>query len=376
MKGRGRGRDVHAADSQHSMDAASAQPSRGGRQYAQDPAQQSPSSPEAAPSGSGWEDGFTAPARQAGRGLPGRGRTGRATVVTPAEIFAQAEDVHASATGSGRRSRSGAGSSQHRPTFYGREVSSDQIAGQQPAHQVGPGQGAVHPEAPAGSRRYLANRGDAGRGPGGPHADAAVAMAAAPSMVPVHHVDDDSQNVHFNPNAPGFLPMGGEGGEAVVMVPAGGAVHAVSSSAPPGRAPGASHLPLISSGLRDVSCVLPVEITGTAWRGGVVAPASRCCRFGAQGRQSTAACGTVHVSRHSQGRHAAPRAAIYDGDTAGPHAGCTCGRTWVHTQPSGFLHRPGPGALALPACLPPVLCEVALGRSELVTQAVIRCHTS
>ena len=263
MKGRGRGRDVHAADSQHSMDAASAQPSRGGRQYAQDPAQQSPSSPEAAPSGSGWEDGFTAPARQAGRGLPGRGRTGRATVVTPAEIFAQAEDVHASATGSGRRSRSGAGSSQHRPTFYGREVSSDQIAGQQPAHQVGPGQGAVHPEAPAGSRRYLANRGDAGRGPGGPHADAAVAMAAAPSMVPVHHVDDDSQNVHFNPNAPGFLPMGGEGGEAVVMVPAGGAVHAVSSSAPPGRAPGASHLPLISSGLRDVSCGLPVEITGT-----------------------------------------------------------------------------------------------------------------
>lgn len=237
-KGRGRGRDGHAPD----VDTATGAPSQEGR-FPQPPIRENASSPDETPYETGAADGLSAPHRPAIHGSAGKAG-GRGAMVTPAELFAQAEDGRASA-GNGRP-RSSAGSNQHRPTFYGREVS----AGHQEAHQGGAGashlvpQDSVAAEAPAGSRRYLANRAEAGLGVTGRHTGAAVAVAAAPSMVPVHHADDDAHNMYFNPNAPGFLPMGGEGvdgGEgaggnaAVVMMPASVAAQTVPAPRPPGQ---------------------------------------------------------------------------------------------------------------------------------------------
>eukprot|EP00892_Ulva_mutabilis_P006934 jgi/Ulvmu1/4612/UM002_0341.1 len=224
-KGRGRGgRDARASELHPDADVApQAWPSRHPRQ-APAPDVNPPGS--AAPFDSRMEGTSTNSHSHSSHG-PGRG-----TLVTPAELFAQAEDGRV--TASSRQSQGG--SSQYRPTFHGREVS----AGQQDAHHANERAGAqsnVPSEAPAGSRRYLANRGDAAAGAAGPRTSAAVVMPVAPSMVAVHHADDNAHNVYFNPNAPGFLPMGGEGGEGAEGGEGGGPVVMMQPGVPVHTAP-------------------------------------------------------------------------------------------------------------------------------------------
>jgi hypothetical protein len=130
----------------------------------------------------------------------------------------------------GRRARGrGAGRVQHsgssRATFYGREVSiAHATTHGEPHADSGVNSAEAHPgevassdarqqEAPSGSRRYLASRGDASQGGIAPAQPGQVAgehvQMAVPNMVPIQPGMQQAQVMHLNPNAPGFLPLGG-----------------------------------------------------------------------------------------------------------------------------------------------------------------------
>lgn len=242
-KGRGRGREMWPSNVPAGADRAGTQP-QDGLDVSQASMQDNFLPQDSAHHDPMWTADSAAPNCGPGRVSSADTSAGRGVTVTPEELYAQAQDARGRA--GGRRSRPTAGGGQHRQTFYGREVSMAQVVGHQATrpgrsaagHGMAQDPGAT--AAPAGSRRYLANRGDAAQGASGHVSDGAATMAAAPSMVPVHDVDNDPQNVHFNPNAPGFLPMGGEQGEAGTVMPG------APGGVPPGRAPGTNSLPIIS----------------------------------------------------------------------------------------------------------------------------------
>lgn len=240
-KGRGHGRDMYLSNAPAGADRGGKQ-SQDGLEFSQASMQDNYLPPETAQQEPMRAADSAAPVHGSGRVSSAGPSAGREVTVTPEDLYAQAEDARG--RGGGRRSRPTAGAGQHRQTFYGREVSMAQAAGHQatrPGRSTaghGMAQDPGVTAAPAGSRRYLANRGDAAPGASGQASDGAATMAVAPSMVPVHDVDNDPQNVHFNPNAPGFLPMGGEGGDVGTVMPGAPAMHAVAGVVPPDRAPG------------------------------------------------------------------------------------------------------------------------------------------
>lgn len=224
---------MHAPNPPHGTDRTSTRP-QGELQFSDPSYQDDLLSPDAAHYDTTGPDDSGAPGTGPGRGAPGRRSTGRGAMVTPAELYAHAEDARGASAG--RRPRAATAAGQARPTFHGRDVSLPHAPGHPPPR---PGQESGAKEAPAGSRRYLANRAEAAHAATGHYPDLGAAMPAAPSMVPVHHVDDDPQNVHFNPNAPGFLPMGGEPAEGSAAMPGPAVGQPVAGGMPPPRAPGA-----------------------------------------------------------------------------------------------------------------------------------------